>query len=32
MTIKADELNLLKAMVLSREAENARLRQIIKKL
>ncbi|QND44634.1 IS66 family transposase (plasmid) [Rhizobium lusitanum] len=36
MTIRADELpddlNALKAMVLSREAENARLRQIIKEL
>ncbi|NKK82685.1 transposase, partial [Rhizobium leguminosarum] len=36
MTITADELpddlNALKAMVLSREAENARLRQIIKEL
>ncbi|KWV55293.1 hypothetical protein AS026_37675 [Rhizobium altiplani] len=27
-----DDLNALKAMVLSREAENARLRQIIKEL
>jgi hypothetical protein len=36
MTIRADELpddlNAQKAMVLSREAENARLRQIIKEL
>ena len=36
MTMTADELpddlNALKAMVLSREAENARLRQIIKEL
>ena len=36
MAITADELpddlNALKAMVLSREAENARLRQIIKEL
>ena len=36
MTIRADELpddlNALKAMVLSREVENARLRQIIKEL